>query len=112
MKVVVRQWETLLIYKDGVFEQALGPGRHRVRWRRREQLRFDLRPQLVTVANQEILTADGLAPRITLVGRFVVRDAHGSRCDPVQRQQGRILQYANGLLEKSPRARRCGHEVL
>jgi regulator of protease activity HflC (stomatin/prohibitin superfamily) len=75
VKVVVRQWETVLLYKDGVFERALGPGRHRVRRRRREQLRYDLRPQLVAVPNQEILTADGLAPRITLVGRFAVSDA-------------------------------------
>jgi len=75
MKVVVRQWETVLVYKDGCFERALGAGRHRVRRRRRELVRFDLRPQLVTVANQEILTADGLAPRITLVGRFAVVDA-------------------------------------
>jgi regulator of protease activity HflC (stomatin/prohibitin superfamily) len=75
MRVVVRQWETVLVYKDGCFEQALGAGRHRVRRRRRELVRFDLRPHLVTVANQEILTADGLAPRITLVGRVAVTDA-------------------------------------
>lgn len=75
MKVVVRQFETVLVYRDGVQERALGPGRHRLRRRRRELVRFDLRPELVLVTNQEILTADGLAPRVTLAARVRVVDA-------------------------------------
>jgi len=75
MKVVVRQFETVLVYRDGVLERTLGPGRHRLRRRRRELVRFDERPELVLVTNQEMLTADGLAPRVTLAVQVRVADA-------------------------------------
>lgn len=75
MRVVVKEWETVLVYRDGLFERALGPGRHRLWMRRRTQLRFDLRPEALVIGGQEVLTSDGLAPRITLVGRVRVVDA-------------------------------------
>lgn len=75
MKVVVRQFETVLVYRDGVHERTLGPGRHGLLRQRRELVRFDVRPELVLVTNQEILTADGLAPRVTLAVQVRVVDA-------------------------------------
>jgi regulator of protease activity HflC (stomatin/prohibitin superfamily) len=74
MKVVVREWESVLVYRDGRLEKALPQGRHRVRPRRRELARFDLRPQLTVVPGQELLTADGLSARVSLVVRTRVVD--------------------------------------
>ena len=31
MKVIVQEWERVLVYRDGRFETELGPGRHRRR---------------------------------------------------------------------------------
>jgi regulator of protease activity HflC (stomatin/prohibitin superfamily) len=78
MRVVIRQFEAGLVYRDGVLEKRLGPGRHRLRRRRREVLRFDLRPEALLVANQEILTADGLAPKTTLAGQVRLVDPQRS----------------------------------
>lgn len=75
MKVVVRTWESVLVYRDGRLEKALTPGRHRLRRRRRELLRFDLRPGLVPVPGQELLTADGLSAKVSLLARVRVVDA-------------------------------------
>lgn len=75
MKVVVRAWESALVYKDGRLEKALPPGRHRLSRRRRELLRFDLRPVLVPVPGQELLTADGLSAKVSLLARVRVVDA-------------------------------------
>ncbi len=74
MKVVVREWEAVLVHRDGRFERALTAGRHRLRRRRRTLTRFDLRPRLVHVPGQELLTADGLSVRVSLVARAAVSD--------------------------------------
>lgn len=75
MRVVVREWESVLVYRDGRFVEALAPGRHRLPHRRRELVRVDLRPRLVGVAGQELLTADGLSAKVSLVARVRVGDA-------------------------------------
>lgn len=75
MRVVVREWESVLVYRDGRFERALAGGRHRLRRRRRELLRLDRRPRLVQVPGQELLTLDGLSAKVSLLARVAVADA-------------------------------------
>lgn len=74
MKVIVQEWERVLVYRDGRFEDELGPGRHRLRHWHRRTVRVSVRPRLVTVPLQEVLTADGLAVRISLAVRVRVAD--------------------------------------
>ncbi|MFK4089746.1 slipin family protein [Kribbella sp. NPDC020789] len=75
MKVVVEAHERLLVYRDGVFEALLEPGRHRIRkiWRVRREV-VDLRLRQLTVGGQEIFTADGVTVRISAVLRWQVTD--------------------------------------
>ena len=75
MKVVVREWESVLVYRDGRLEKTLPQGRHRVWARRRELVRFDLRTAVVAVPAQELLTADGLSAKVSLLARLRVVDA-------------------------------------
>jgi len=75
MKVVVREWESVLVYRDGRLEKTLPAGRHRLRRRRRELVRFDLRAGLVHVPGQELLTSDGLSAKVSLLARVRVVDA-------------------------------------
>lgn len=75
MKVVVRTWESVLVYRDGRLERALPPGRHRLRRRRRELVVTDLRSRLLPVPGQELLTADGLSVKVSLLARVAVTDA-------------------------------------
>ena len=65
---------TALEYRRGEFARALSPGRHSVPLRT-EHVVVDLREQLLPVAPQEILTADGLSVRVTSVVRLAVGDA-------------------------------------
>jgi len=66
VRIVVQEWERVLLYRDGRFEESLEPGRHRrLRWRRR-RVRVVVRPRLLVVPGQEVLTADGLSVRISL----------------------------------------------
>ena len=67
MQIVVPEWERVLVYRDGRFQEILGPGRHRrPRWRRRH-VRVPIRPRLMLVPAQEVLTADGLAVKVSLI---------------------------------------------
>jgi regulator of protease activity HflC (stomatin/prohibitin superfamily) len=65
VRIVVQEWERVLLYRDGRFEELLEPGRHRrARWRRR-RVCVAVRPRLL-VPGQEVLTADGLSVRVSL----------------------------------------------
>ncbi|NEK86008.1 hypothetical protein GCU60_09560 [Blastococcus saxobsidens] len=66
MRIVVQEWEQVLVYRDGRFEEALGAGAHRrTRWRRR-RVRVPVRPRMLVVPAQEVLTADGLSVKVSL----------------------------------------------
>ncbi len=74
-KVVVQAQEHVLVYRDGVFETQLEPGRHSVRrpWRVRREA-VDLRVRQLTVSGQEVFTADGVTVRVTAVARWQVSE--------------------------------------
>lgn len=77
MPIVVSEWERVLLYRDGRFEEELEVGRHRrVRWRRR-RVRVVIRPRQLSIPAQEVLTADGLSVKISLAA--VVRNADARR---------------------------------
>lgn len=76
MKLTVQTHEQVLVYRDGVFESELGPGRYAVRQARRtRQVRIDLRIRQLSVSGQEIFTADGVTVRVTAIARWKVTDA-------------------------------------
>ena len=66
MQIVVQEWERVLAYKDGRFQETLEPGRHRRRRFRRRHVRVQVRPRLLVVPSQEVLTADGLSVKVSL----------------------------------------------
>jgi regulator of protease activity HflC (stomatin/prohibitin superfamily) len=66
VQIVVQEWERVLVYRDGRFEESLGAGRHRLRRRHRRYVHVSVRPRLLTVPAQEVLTADGLAVKVSL----------------------------------------------
>lgn len=75
-KITVQTHEQVLVYRDGVFDSQLEPGRHTVRQvRRTRQERIDLRIRQLSVSGQEIFTADGVTVRVTAIARWKVIDA-------------------------------------
>lgn len=85
MRVVVREWERVLRYRDGRYVETLGPGAHRRPWWRTWQRRVEMRPRLLTVAGQELLTSDGMSVKVSLLAAVRVDDArrwHEATEDP------------------------------
>ncbi|HEY8719073.1 slipin family protein [Pengzhenrongella sp.] len=73
-RVVVQEYERAVLHSLGAPARVLGPGRHRF-WRRRTAFALvDLRPSLLKVAGQEVLTADGVGVRASVVVRYAVTD--------------------------------------
>ena len=76
--VVVREAEVGLLYENGRYLSALGPGRYRVirwPWLRQEITRVDLRRTSLQLTGQEMLTSDGLSLRLNVVADYRVTDA-------------------------------------
>ncbi len=81
----VQTWQVCLERVPGKPTVVLGAGMH-VRRRRATYQLLDLREQVVTVAPQEVLTADGVTVRVTAFARWAIGDpvAHTERvADPV-----------------------------
>lgn len=73
-KITIMEYERAVRLVDGRVVEVLGPGRHRYRRRRTRLHRIDIRPRLLTVPGQEVLTSDGIGVRVTLVLRVAVTD--------------------------------------
>ncbi len=76
-KVIVEETYRGALYEDGKFVRILGPGRHRFRgWPfSRKSRRFvfvDIRNRSLTIKGQEILTADKVAIRTSILVNFRV----------------------------------------
>jgi len=75
---IIKEGSCGLLYENGVLTRVLEPGRYAF-WRlpgqpRREVTRVDLRERSSTIRNQEILTADKVAVRLSLLVYFKVVD--------------------------------------
>lgn len=74
-RVTVWEYEAGLLYKNGQFRHLLGPGRHRV-WRWGRDIKtVDQRAAQLVVASQDILTADPLSLKASVVVTYEVDDA-------------------------------------
>src|SRR5262249_24505286 len=77
-EIVVRSTHRGLRYVDGRFDQVLDPGRYtlprRYRWARRQStvdiVLVDMRQREFTIKGQEILTADKVAVRVSIITQF------------------------------------------
>jgi regulator of protease activity HflC (stomatin/prohibitin superfamily) len=79
-EVVVTQAFVGLLYENGAFVKVLLPGRHKLAggWfddTKRQVVQVDVRERSLTIKGQEILTADKVAIRVSLLVYFKVIDA-------------------------------------
>jgi regulator of protease activity HflC (stomatin/prohibitin superfamily) len=74
-KVTIFDWQTGVLYHDGVFKRTLAPGKHRFFVPPHSWIVFDRRPQFLTVPGQEVLSRDALGLKITLVAEYQIEDA-------------------------------------
>ena len=71
--VIVAPWENALVVKDGVIVTVASPGRYR-RKRRTIWYPVDIRPRILTLPAQEVLTADGVQVRLSVVATVAIVD--------------------------------------
>jgi regulator of protease activity HflC (stomatin/prohibitin superfamily) len=110
VRIVVPEWERVLLYRDGRFEELLEPGRHhRLRWRRR-RVRVVIRPRQLVVPAQEVLTADGLSVKISLTA--VVRTAEPRRWHETVESPEDFIYTALQIALREAVARRTLEELL
>lgn len=74
LRVVVRDFEQGLLYRSGRFARTLGPGGH---WLPPFQTAkvVDVRERVETVPNQEVLTKDRVAIKVSVLLRYRIADA-------------------------------------
>jgi regulator of protease activity HflC (stomatin/prohibitin superfamily) len=75
-EVLVRPFERVLVYVDGVLVDTLAAGRYGLTpWDRKlEVVRFDLREQELQVAGQELIAADKATLRLNLLLKWAIVD--------------------------------------
>ena len=97
-EVVVRETHRALLFRNGALVDLLEPGRYRltpawqVRWLRRpieDVLLLDVRERELTIKGQEILTADKVAIRVSIITNYRVVDPRAA-VTRVERFEDRI----------------------
>ena len=73
-RTTVLEYERGLLYDAGRFHSALAPGQYWIWTPTRSVTKVDMRQRVSTVAGQEVLTADGLAVKLSLVAQYRVAD--------------------------------------
>src|SRR5262249_26871153 len=97
-EAVVENHEAGLLYVEGRLVERLAPGRHAfwVAGRKIEVKRLDLRPQVVEITAQEMLTKDRIALRVTLTAfrRIVDPERVVASVPDVDAWLYRLVQFA------------------
>ncbi|MRH88047.1 hypothetical protein GFY24_11425 [Nocardia sp. SYP-A9097] len=70
----VMDWQRTLLFRDGTLDKVLEPGRHKYDADRCTLVSVDMRPRLLQVTGQELLTRDGLSVRVSYAVDWVVTD--------------------------------------
>ncbi|WP_214110438.1 slipin family protein [Acrocarpospora catenulata] len=73
-KITVMEWQRVLVYVDGRFSRVLEPGRHSYRTGRTDLVTVDMRTRQRIVPGQELITADGVTVRVSVMARWRVSD--------------------------------------
>ena len=92
---IVREGYCVVLYENGVHTRTLSPGRYVTWWNpwapRREMSWIDIRERSTTIKNQEILTADKVAVRLSLLVYFRVVDPKSAQIT-VESYEDRIYE--------------------
>ena len=73
-RVTVLEFERGLHYLRGRFTRVLGPGQYRM-WSAASTVRkVDVRPKIISVGGQEVLSADGIAIKVSVAVRYRIVD--------------------------------------
>lgn len=72
--VTVREGQRAVVFTDGILTEAVGAGRHR-RKRRSSWRIVDVRPGILTIPTQEVLTRDGVQVRLSVIATVTIVDA-------------------------------------
>ncbi|GAA4161745.1 hypothetical protein GCM10022251_41720 [Phytohabitans flavus] len=73
-RVTVMDWERRVQFTDGRFDKVLAPGRHRYNRHRSSLLTVDMRQRSTVVPGQELLTADGITVKVSVLLAWRVAD--------------------------------------
>jgi regulator of protease activity HflC (stomatin/prohibitin superfamily) len=74
-EIIIWESERGLLYKDGRYARMLAPGRYEFwRWERVKIVRVSIRQLSEVITGQEILTADKVEVRVSLVAQYIISD--------------------------------------
>jgi regulator of protease activity HflC (stomatin/prohibitin superfamily) len=76
-RVIVQQFENVLLYKNGAFERAMPPGAHWIRTGNLNLARIDLRPEVYRL-EQSAISSDHFAVNLLFIARTQIIDARAS----------------------------------
>src|SRR5512135_2317056 len=96
-EVIIKDTHRGLWYEDGILKQVLGAGRYKVRpklalFRKKPKVELvivDVRERELTIKGQEILTADKVALRVSIIVQFRVTDPQAAM-HAVENYEGRL----------------------
>lgn len=75
-RVIIFDYEATLLFKDGIFQRVLSPGKYIFYSPSFEFIKMDMRSRNLTIPGQEVLSADNVSIRASIAITFNIADAH------------------------------------
>lgn len=90
-RVTIYDYESGLLFNQGKFQHILSPGTHGY-WRGIQKVqKLDMRSRYITLPGQEVLTADNISLKVTLVASFKIGDPYLSVMETTNYQEALYL---------------------
>src|SRR5215831_8905820 len=74
VRVTVYEFQRALRYRKGLFLSVLGPGQYWILEPRTTVTAVDVRPNIITLMGQEVLTADGVPLKVSVAANYEMSD--------------------------------------
>ncbi len=88
-RITIFEYERGLVYTNGRFTKILMPGQHLMLTFFTTLLKVDIRPRFVSIPGQEVLSADGVALKVSLAAKYEIADPNVAI--------NKVENYATGL---------------
>ena len=96
-KVIVYDFEKALKYQNGKYKGVLLAGKYRYNPRSTAITKYDIRPQLIAIPGQELLSSNGVALKISLAAKYKIIDPFVVANESENYQQSMYLILQLGL---------------
>lgn len=74
--IIIFEWEEGLKFRKGIFIKKMNSGHHWYYRFNTEIIKYDMRPRIISITGQEVLTIDGISLKLSMALNYKITDSY------------------------------------